>query len=167
MSNQPKRTPGRWKAYLSSNSGWIVDTPGPNGLHVVTCGVSVYSEGNAKLIASLPDYQDMLTALILQEWSVRKASLYDEEGVEGWIWTDAGGIEYTVHGSWDELPSWPDAATLTEPADPQPLSRYYCAAKIADCELAAQNSSVAGDKLGDAHFTGQAAVWRAVMEQLP
>lgn len=43
-------------------------------------------------------------------WSVERASLYDEEGVEGWRWTGPDDREYTEVGDWGEPPAAPDAA---------------------------------------------------------
>jgi hypothetical protein len=46
--------------------------------------------------------------LMADGWSVSKISMYDEEGVEGWQWTRYhNDREYTVIGSWDELPPIP------------------------------------------------------------
>jgi hypothetical protein len=58
----------------------------------------------------------MLRALIFYGWSVKPASFYDEEGVEGWIWTDQHGNEYDELGMHDDLPRWPEdaAAALAE-----------------------------------------------------
>lgn len=42
-------------------------------------------------------------------WTAHPASLFDEEGVEGWRWEDAKGNERsTVIGNWNELPPLPD-----------------------------------------------------------
>ena len=48
--------------------------------------------------------------LILSRWDVEQASLYDEEGVEGWTWTSPDGTEYSEVGSHDEPPPIPDQA---------------------------------------------------------
>ena len=48
-----------------------------------------------------------LVNLFLDGWQVEKASLYDEEGVEGWRWT-RGNDEYTEIGDWSELPTIPE-----------------------------------------------------------
>lgn len=41
-------------------------------------------------------------------WTVNKASLYDEEGVDGWTWHGPNNEEYSEIGSWDELPEMPE-----------------------------------------------------------
>lgn len=48
-------------------------------------------------------------------WTVEPASLYDEEGVEGWRWFDPDYNEHsTVIGCWHEQPPLPDPLpTLT------------------------------------------------------
>lgn len=51
-----------------------------------------------------------IIALVIYGWTVERVSLYDEEGVEGWIWKDGYGNEYCEIGSWDELPPWPKEA---------------------------------------------------------
>jgi hypothetical protein len=44
-------------------------------------------------------------------WTAHVASLYDEEGVEGWRWEDAEGNERAVElGPWHETPPMPDIA---------------------------------------------------------
>lgn len=55
-------------------------------------------------------YKDQLTAIIFYNWTVVKVSLYDEEGIEGWRWTDHNGNDYDVIGNWDELPPFPESA---------------------------------------------------------
>lgn len=48
-------------------------------------------------------------------WTVEKASLYDEEGVEGWRWFDENYDERsTVIGSWTEEPPLPDVDNLEQ-----------------------------------------------------
>lgn len=64
---------------------------------------------NARLIAAAPDRHDQLTALMLG-WEVDKIAMYDEEGVEGWIWTEPDGTEHVEMGDWNELPTWPESA---------------------------------------------------------
>jgi hypothetical protein len=62
------------------------------------------------------DLKQMVRAL-MDEWTVERRSLYDEEGVEGWCWTTPSGDEFYEIGIWDELPPWPDGANekLGEP----------------------------------------------------
>lgn len=44
-----------------------------------------------------------------QGWTAEPASLYDEEGVEGWRWYDPDYNEHaTVIGLWSEPPPLPD-----------------------------------------------------------
>lgn len=40
-------------------------------------------------------------------WEVEPASLFDEEGVEGWAWTSPEGYEESVVGEWNETPPLP------------------------------------------------------------
>jgi hypothetical protein len=48
-----------------------------------------------------------LVDLFSDGWVVERASLYDEEGVEGWIWTSPRGVTHCVIGSWDDGPELP------------------------------------------------------------
>lgn len=57
------------------------------------------------------DNRAMVYALMIG-WTVDKRSLYDEEGIEGWVWNANGSSEFAVTGSWDEMPTWSDAAHL-------------------------------------------------------
>lgn len=42
-------------------------------------------------------------------WEAARASLYDEEGVEGWHWSDASDSwDVYVIGDWSEPPAWDD-----------------------------------------------------------
>lgn len=41
-------------------------------------------------------------------WELSKVSMYDEEGVEGWRWTDPAGVDHDVMGDWQEPPVLPD-----------------------------------------------------------
>ena len=74
------------------------------------CVSDELAAANVRLIASAPDRHDQLCALLLHGWAVEKRSLYDEEGVEGWVWVEPNGTEHVEIGSWDELPPWPDSA---------------------------------------------------------
>lgn len=65
---------------------------------------------DAALIASAPDLGDQVYALTGLGWTVEKLSMYDEEGVEGWMWTEPNGTEHTEMGDWSELPTWPQSA---------------------------------------------------------
>ena len=46
--------------------------------------------------------------LLAQGWTVEKASLYDEEGVDGWMWTSPNGQEFCEMGDWDKEPPIPE-----------------------------------------------------------
>lgn len=46
--------------------------------------------------------------LLREGWEVEPASLYDEEGVEGWVWVSPNDNEQAVIGGWDEIPPTPD-----------------------------------------------------------
>lgn len=50
-------------------------------------------------------------------WSVSKASLYDEEGIEGWMWLSPQGTEYGVTGHWDEPAPPPDVDLAPDEAE--------------------------------------------------
>jgi hypothetical protein len=52
--------------------------------------------------------------LTIGDWTVSRASLFDEEGVEGWKWTGPRGQEHCAIGDWREVPPLPDS--LTPPA---------------------------------------------------
>ena len=56
------------------------------------------------------DLRQMIRALTIHGWTVEKRSFYDEEGVEGWVWTSGVGVEYGEIGAWDDTPPWPDGA---------------------------------------------------------
>lgn len=68
----------------------------------------------------LADLRDMVAALALHGWEVHRASLYDEEGVEGWCWTDHAGHEYHDVGDWTEAPPWPESARIALAASLKP-----------------------------------------------
>ena len=68
------------------------------------------AEANAKLIAEAPIRHQQMLALTIYGWEVEKVSLYDEEGIEGWRWTEPNGTEHTETGDWSDLPPWPDSA---------------------------------------------------------
>ena len=54
-------------------------------------------------------YFKRVTYLLLNDWSVSRASLYDEEGVEGWRWENYNsGDAYAEIGVWEELPAMPE-----------------------------------------------------------
>lgn len=72
-----------------------------------------FADVRAQIIAVREEYMRMrlmLKALCLLGWSVDKVSMYDEEGVEGWRWTDPQGHEYCEAGDWNDLPPLPEAA---------------------------------------------------------
>ena len=66
------------------------------------------NQANAALIADAPDCNAMLTAVLLLGWDIERASLFDEEGVEGWRFTSPSGSEYHIVGDWGELPDLAD-----------------------------------------------------------
>lgn len=48
-------------------------------------------------------------------WTVEPRSLYDEEGVEGWVWIDPEGNEHSTElGYWHEPPPLPDPLPIIE-----------------------------------------------------
>jgi hypothetical protein len=61
---------------------------------------------------ALDDAANHLLALDKLGWSVERASLYDQEGIEGWRWTDPRGKEYEEIGDWAEPPTVPEAAEI-------------------------------------------------------
>jgi len=68
------------------------------------------AEDNADIIAAAPIRHKQLLALTKYDWEVTRISLYDEEGIEGWKWTEPDGTEHYESGDWDALPTWPDSA---------------------------------------------------------
>ena len=55
------------------------------------------------------EYFKRVTYLLLDGWDVEAASLYDEDGVEGWKWTHHTNFnEFYETGLWDELPALPE-----------------------------------------------------------
>jgi hypothetical protein len=51
------------------------------------------------------DYEDLIQRAIAAGWDVSKASLYDEEGIEGWRYTSPDGIsEFSIIGDWEGGP---------------------------------------------------------------
>lgn len=46
--------------------------------------------------------------LIHTQWTVSQASLYEEEGVEGWEWNDGESKWMTEIGDWDKPPPIPE-----------------------------------------------------------
>ena len=52
-------------------------------------------------------YFKRMAYLLFSGWVVSKVSLYDEEGIEGWLWDENYGREYAEMGDWDELPTMP------------------------------------------------------------
>lgn len=60
-----------------------------------------------------------------KDWTAEPASLYDEEGVEGWRWYDEAGKERsTVIGAWNETPPPPEPDELA--AQPQGVGLLPC-----------------------------------------
>jgi len=62
------------------------------------------------LAAELAVRASQLYAITFRGWTVRPVSLYDEEGVEGWLWTEPNGTEHAEIGDHSELPTWPASA---------------------------------------------------------
>lgn len=54
-----------------------------------------------------PLYFKRLSCLLLEGWEVETASLYDEEGVDGWRWFDPSHEEYYEIGIHEEMPVIP------------------------------------------------------------
>jgi hypothetical protein len=52
--------------------------------------------------------QEIRDAAMAAGWEVSAASLYDEEGIEGWRWTSPTGCDYCEIGGWHEPPAIPD-----------------------------------------------------------
>lgn len=67
-------------------------------------------------------------------WDLRTVSLYDEECVEGWEWTDPLGRTEEVVGCWNEAPPLPeDAERYLDPTMPLiGLSLSFCIREIAE-----------------------------------
>ena len=62
------------------------------------------------------EYDRRIGCLILLGWEYSKASLYDDEGIEGWLWVNDDNLEeYAEIGEWDEPPEIPE--TLIDIAD--------------------------------------------------
>lgn len=99
-----EHTPGPWDFGANAVGQWVIHS----GLSVVT-----YTEdkANAFMIADAPDRHDQLTALLLLDWNVERRSIYDEEGIEAWVWTEPNGTEhFDIAAGWQELPDWPESA---------------------------------------------------------
>lgn len=141
MSNA---TPGPWlyrpdeRAYGIQSPYMVWTSKGPGFGTVATTNQPGLMPTNpeqqaadAALIASSPDLELMLWALTQGGWDVVKASLYDEEAVEGWMWTDATDTNYTIIGDWSELPPIDDrvreamtAARLGKRADDNQRNKF-------------------------------------------
>ncbi len=62
-------------------------------------------------IQNLVDHTEELVLMLwalTHDWSLSKRSLYDEEGIEGWEWSDPRGVSYCCVGSWDGPPEIDD-----------------------------------------------------------
>ena len=123
-----KHTPGPWAVVMETDIGvegpFVVGNGNENedicdlfthaiqNEHGQHSGIKPYpnAKANANLIAASPCMHDQLKALVLYGWTVEKVSLYDEEGVEGWMWTEPDGTEHTEAGEWGDLPPWPMSA---------------------------------------------------------
>jgi hypothetical protein len=58
-----------------------------------------------------PELEELIAgfwALTVGGWDVVRASLYDEEGVEGWRWDGPNYEEIAELGDWQEPPPVPD-----------------------------------------------------------
>ncbi len=51
--------------------------------------------------------EDLYFRALALGWEVEPASLFDEEGVEGWTWTSPDGYEESVVREWNETPPLP------------------------------------------------------------
>ena len=72
--------------------------------------------------------------LMMLGWDLRTVSLYDEEAVEGWEWTDPLGRTQEVVGCWNEAPPLPEGADrYLDPTTPLiGLSLSFCIREIAE-----------------------------------
>lgn len=61
----------------------------------------------AKTRAEARKHQKRLLVLFKEGWRAEKTSLYDEECVEGWLWSHPDGREYSVIGDWNGDPEIP------------------------------------------------------------
>jgi len=100
MSNH---TPGPWEANGNAVHKRV-------SKHYATCIALCEGEqryDNAKLIALAPELLEAL--LIAKECGCpEKFSMYDEEGIEGWLWTHDDGREWSAMGDWaEEAPPHP------------------------------------------------------------
>ena len=126
--SEPKHTPTPWGATnkpLILKGQWTIWDNDGHGLQVATLsqrGGALNdkidcTEANAAFIVracnshdAMVEIQQQFIALVIQGWTFEKATLYDEEGVEGWRWTEPNGTEHYEIGDWSELPTWPDSA---------------------------------------------------------
>ena len=90
----------------SGAKGWIPKLSEPGREAIVNAADEL------DRLRAIPDLRKQFIALFCG-WTVRQQSLYDEEGIEGWVWTSPRGAEYAVIGDWDELPPWPEDDTAT------------------------------------------------------
>ncbi len=70
-----------------------------NSIAEVLCG----TDEDAKLIAAAPELLEALEIEFACGLPSR-ISMYDEEGVEGWLWVHPDGREWSEVGSWDQRP---------------------------------------------------------------
>lgn len=61
----------------------------------------------AKARAEKRKQKKRLLVLFKEGWRAEKTSLFDEEGVEGWLWSHPDGREYSVIGDWQADPEIP------------------------------------------------------------
>lgn len=88
----------------------IVDTPSPlTSWHRYTQAIRDLLAEIGELRGELGDAEDQVAAL-MADWGVEPHSFYDEEGVEGWTWTDPDGVEHNELGDWGQTPPWPESA---------------------------------------------------------
>lgn len=97
-------TPGPWAIRHDTNVfatrrdtrhfGVIANTGG-HSANFVDC--TAENEANARLVAAAP-WLDLLARAFAGGWTLDRAMLYDEEGVDGWRLTGPRGAEYSWVG---------------------------------------------------------------------
>lgn len=105
-----QHTPGPWMVVPPDRDRPSRATVCGGGVDIYDAPLTRETAANARLIAAAPDRHDQILALVAYNWQLEKRSLYDEEGVEGWVWIEPNGREHTGIGSWGELPPWPESA---------------------------------------------------------
>lgn len=59
----------------------------------------------ARFHLAVPNDDELRQWALANGWDASRVSLYDEEGIEGWQWTDRDGSEYYETGDWSEPPA--------------------------------------------------------------